>query len=105
VYTCSLPWKAALRFEATVAAMMTANVSCGVVPGLLGGLGACLAAIGRFWWVSGDPRVRVTGLSAGHLAGINVDSVLELITLGEKRGRLVNSGSFDAEGLIRFHHA
>jgi hypothetical protein len=41
MYTCCLSWKAALRSEAAVAAMMTAHVSCGGVPGLLGDLGSC----------------------------------------------------------------
>jgi hypothetical protein len=77
VYTCSLPRKAALRFEARIALMMTAHV--------------------YFGWVS------QASLAILEPESRDCDSFLKVLTSGENRARLVNSGKVVAQGLVCFH--
>jgi hypothetical protein len=53
--------------------------------------------------VSQVTQVRVTRLRVECLTGaINVDSVLKVLTSGENRASLANSGRAFVQGLVRF---
>ena len=60
--------------------------------------------MGRFRSELSDPRSRLSRLKVGYLTGaINFDWVLKVLTSGENRARLANSGRVVAQGLVRVY--